>query len=173
MILLYTALGAGVLALLFALVTAQRVLREDTGTDAMRRIAALIQEGAAAFLRREYTFLAMFVGVVALLIAVFVDNDITGKFAALGIVEQGELTGLPRTAIAYILGGLASASAGYIGMYIAVRANVRTAAKAREGLNPALRVAFSSGRLDTSRLLALAVWAVAGLLVARRAFRWD
>jgi K(+)-stimulated pyrophosphate-energized sodium pump len=56
--LLYTALGAGVLALLFALVTTQRVLREDTGTDTMRSIAALIQAGAAAFLRREYTFLA-------------------------------------------------------------------------------------------------------------------
>ena len=130
MILLYAALGAGVLALLFALVTAQRVLREDTGNDTMRRIAALIQEGAAAFLRREYTFLAAFVAVVAVLIAAFVDYDITGKFAELGIVERGELTALPRTAIAYILGGLASASAGYIGMYIAVRANVRTAAKA-------------------------------------------
>ena len=143
--LLYLALGAGVLALLFAVVTTRRVLGEDTGTDAMRAIATLIQEGAAAFLRREYTFLAGFVVVVGVLIATFVDYDVTGKFAALGIVEAGEFTGLPRTAISYVLGAIASATAGYVGMYIAVRANVRTAAKAREGLNPALRVAFSSG----------------------------
>jgi K(+)-stimulated pyrophosphate-energized sodium pump len=143
--LLYFTLGAGVLALLFAVVTTRRVLREDTGTDTMRSIAALIQAGAAAFLRREYTFLAAFVAVVGLVIAVFVDFDATGKFAALGIVEAGALTGLPRTAIAYVLGAIASATAGYVGMYVAVRANVRTAAKARVGLNPALRVAFSSG----------------------------
>ena len=143
--LLYLALGAGVLALLFAVVTAQRVLREDTGTEAMRAIASLIQEGAAAFLRREYAFLAVFVAVVAVVLAVFVDFDVTGKFAALGIVDEGRFTGLPRTAIAYVLGAVASALAGYIGMYVAVRANVRTAAKARVGLNAALRVAFSSG----------------------------
>jgi K(+)-stimulated pyrophosphate-energized sodium pump len=143
--LIYFTLGAGVLALLFAVVTTRRVLREDTGNDTMRSIAALIQAGAAAFLRREYTFLAAFVAVVGLVIAVFVDFDVTGKFAALGIVEAGALTGLPRTAIAYVLGAIASGAAGYVGMYVAVRANVRTAAKARVGLNPALRVAFSSG----------------------------
>jgi K(+)-stimulated pyrophosphate-energized sodium pump len=143
--LLYTALGAGVLALVFALVTAQRVLAEDTGTDTMRSIAALIQAGAAAFLRREYTFLTVFVAIVAVLIAVFVDFDVTGKFAALGIMETGRFTTWPRTAIAYVLGAVASGTAGYVGMFIAVRANVRTAAKARVGLNPALRVAFSSG----------------------------
>src|SRR5688500_19146655 len=143
--LLYVALGAGVLALVFALVTARRVLREDTGTDLMRSIATLIQEGAGAFLRREYTFLAGFVALVTVLIAIFVDYDVTGKFAALGIVEEGQFTELPRTAIAYLLGGFASAAAGYVGMYVAVRANVRTAAKARVGLNAALRVAFSSG----------------------------
>ena len=68
----------------------------------MRAIAALIQSGAAAFLRREYTFLAGFIVVVATLIAVFVDFDVTGKFAALGIAEQGAYTNLPRTAIAYV-----------------------------------------------------------------------
>ena len=126
--LLYLALGGGVLALLFAIVTTQRVLREDTGNDTMRAIAALIQAGAAAFLRREYTFLAGFVAVVAVVIAVFVDNDVTGKFAALGIVEAGAYTGLPRTAIAYVLGAIASGTAGYVGMFIAVRANVRASA---------------------------------------------
>jgi K(+)-stimulated pyrophosphate-energized sodium pump len=143
--LIYIALGAGVLALLFAILTTQRVLREDQGDDTMRSIAVLIQEGAAAFLRREYTYLAGFVVIVAVIIAVFVDFDVTDKFADLGIAEEGEFTGLPRTAIAYVLGAIASGTAGYAGMYVAVRANVRTAAKAREGLNPALRVAFSSG----------------------------
>ena len=109
----------------------------------MRRIAAAIQEGAAAFLRREYMFLTAFVVVVFVVLTVFVDYDVLDKFGALG--DRGNLTDLPRTAIAYVIGALASASAGYIGMNVAVRANVRTAAKAREGLNPALRVAFSSG----------------------------
>jgi K(+)-stimulated pyrophosphate-energized sodium pump len=161
--LLYTAFGAGVLALVFALVTTQRVLREDTGNDTMRAIAALIQAGAAAFLRREYTFLAGFVGVVAVLIAAFVDFDITGKFAALGIIEAGRYTELPRTAIAYVLGAFASASAGYVGMYIAVRANVRTAAKARTGLNAALRVAFSSGAVMGMTVVGISLVFLAGL----------
>jgi K(+)-stimulated pyrophosphate-energized sodium pump len=87
----------------------------------------------------------VFVVVVAAVIAIFVDLDVTGKFAALGIVEVGNFTQLPRTAIASVLGAIASATAGYVGMFVAVRANVRTAAKARVGLNAALRVAFSSG----------------------------
>jgi K(+)-stimulated pyrophosphate-energized sodium pump len=161
--LLYTALGAGVLALLFALLTARRVLREDTGTDVMRGIAALIQAGAAAFLRREYTFLAGFVAVVAVLIAVFVDFDVTGKYAALGIIEAGAFPELPRTAISYVLGAVASATAGYVGMYIAVRANVRTAAKARVGLNPALRVAFSSGAVMGMTVVGISLVFITGL----------
>ena len=161
--LLYLALGAGALALLFAIVTAQRVLREDAGDDRMRAIAALIQDGATAFLRREYTFLSMFVIVVAVMIAILVDFDVTGKFAALGIVEAGNLTGLPRTAIAYILGAVASATAGYVGMYVAVRANVRTAAKARQGLNPALRIAFSSGAVMGMTVVGISLIFLSGL----------
>ena len=169
--LLYLALGAGILALMFAFFTTQRVLREDTGTDAMRAIAKLIQEGAAAFLRREYTFLAGFVGLVTVVIAVFVDADVTGKFAALGIVEQGRFTELPRTAIAYVLGAFASAAAGYVGMYVAVRANVRTAAKARVGLNPALRVAFSSGAVMGMTVVGLSLVFLAGLYLTFQHFQ--
>ena len=171
MLLLYIALGAGVLALLFAVVTAQRVLREDTGTDTMRAIALLIQEGAAAFLRREYTFLAGFVVVVSVLIAIFVDYDVTGKFADLGIQDEGEFTELPRTAIAYVLGAFASALAGYVGMYIAVRANVRTAAKARVGLNPALRVAFSSGAVMGMTVVGLSLVFLAGIYLVFQHFQ--
>jgi K(+)-stimulated pyrophosphate-energized sodium pump len=139
--LLIIALIAGVVALLFALWTARQVLKVDEGTEVMRDIARAIQEGAAAFLRREYQFLAVFVVAVAVVLTIFIDYDVLDRFG----VQNGQLTDAPRTAIAYILGALTSATAGYAGMYVAVRANVRTAAKAREGLNPALRVAFSSG----------------------------
>ena len=143
--LIITALVGAGCAALFSIYLTRGILAEDTGTEAMRQIAAAIQEGAAAFLRREYIFLSAFVVLVAAVIAVFVDFDVLDKFEELGIGEQGNLTDLPRTAIAYVIGAIASASAGYIGMNIAVRANVRTAAKARVGLNPALRIAFSSG----------------------------
>ena len=138
---LYLALGAGVLAIVFALVTARSLLSEDEGNEAMREIAGAIQVGAAAFLRREYTYLAVFVGIVTVVLAVFVDYDVLDRYPG----GEGELVDLPRIAISYVLGALASSVAGYIGMYVAVRANVRTTAKAMVGLNPALRVAFASG----------------------------
>ena len=138
---LFLALVAGVIGLVFAVITARQLMTEDEGDETMRAIGVSIQEGAAAFLQREYTFIAGFVVLVTIVLAVFVDFDALDKFAD----GQGKLTDLPRTAISYLLGALASATAGYIGMYVAVRANVRTAAKARIGLNPALRVAFSSG----------------------------
>ena len=118
------SLGAGIIALLFAAVLTFRLMKEDQGTDVMRRIAKAIQEGAMAFLRREYTYLAVFVIVVTIIVAVLVE---------------------PRTAVAYVMGALISAATGFLGMVVATRANVRTAAAAMRGLNPALRVAFSSG----------------------------
>jgi K(+)-stimulated pyrophosphate-energized sodium pump len=139
--LLIIALIAGVVALLFALWTARQVLKVDEGTEVMRDIARAIQEGAAAFLRREYQFLAVFVVAVAVVLTIFIDYDVLDRFGE----QTGQLTDAPRTAIAYVLGAITSATAGYVGMYVAVRANVRTAARARESLNPALRVAFSSG----------------------------
>jgi K(+)-stimulated pyrophosphate-energized sodium pump len=135
------AIVAAVGALLFAFVTAQGVLKEDQGDDTMRGIAVSIQEGANAFLRREYSYLAVFVVFVAVVLVVFIDYDVLDRFGE----QSGKLTDAPRTMISYVIGACASALAGYIGMKIAVQANVRTAAKAREGLNPALRVAFSSG----------------------------
>jgi K(+)-stimulated pyrophosphate-energized sodium pump len=141
MLAIVIAVVAALVALAFALIVAQRVLKEDEGDDTMRAIAVAIQEGAGAFLRREYTFLAGFVVVVAIIIAVFIDFDVLDRFGE----QVGEFADLPRTAFSYVLGALASGLAGFVGMQIAVRANVRTAAKARTGLNPALRVAFSSG----------------------------
>ena len=126
------ALAAGGAALLFALFTAIRVLRADAGNQRMRAIGDSIREGAATFLRREYLILAPFVIVVAAGLWVLID-------------WWTEERTVPETAIAYLAGTVCSATAGFIGMNVAVRANVRTAAAAMHGLNPALRVAFSSG----------------------------
>jgi K(+)-stimulated pyrophosphate-energized sodium pump len=141
MSLLFIALAAAAGALLFALFNATRILSEDEGTEVMRDIATAIQEGAGAFLRREYTFLAAFVVVVFVVLLVFIDYDVLDRFGE----QEGNLADAPRTAISYLIGAIASGLAGFVGMQVAVRSNVRTAAKARTGLNPALRVAFSSG----------------------------
>lgn len=151
--LLLITFAAGVIALVFAFITARRVIAEDEGTDEMKGIAHAIQEGAAAFLRREYTFLAAFVVLVAIILVLFVDYDVLDRFGE----QEGNFTDLPRTGIAYIFGAVSSALAGYVGMYIAVRANVRTAAKAREGLNAGLRVAFSSGTVMGISVTGIAV----------------
>ena len=98
------AFGAGVLALIFAGFLAVKVMREPQGNDDMQAIARSIQIGAMAFLRREYTYLSIFVVVVAILIAVLIE---------------------PETAIAYVLGAVISAATGFLGMIIATRANVR------------------------------------------------
>ena len=127
---LILAIAAGVVALAFAGFLAMRVLAADEGSERMKEIGAAIQEGANAFLRREYTVLAGFVVIVFIVLLV------------LGIVreEQDEMT-----AVAYLAGAVASALAGFVGMRIAVKSNMRTAAAAQTGLNRALRVAFSSG----------------------------
>ena len=130
---LIVALAAGVVALLFAAFTASRVLGAEPGNELMRSIGDSIRAGAGAFLRREYMSLLPFVAVVAVVLGVLdytvFDHDMA----------------VPATAISYLAGALCSGCAGFIGMNVAVRANVRTAAAAQRGLNPALRVAFSSG----------------------------
>ena len=156
---LWVAIVAALVALAFAVVATQRLLGEDEGDDTMRSIAEQIQIGAAAFLRREYTFIAVFVVVVAVVLLVFRDLDVLDKLDS----GSGNLTDLPRFAIAYIVGAIASATAGYVGMYVAVRANVRTTAKAREGLNPALRVAFSSGSVMGMTVVGISLGCLAAL----------
>ena len=130
---LIVALAAGAVALVFAAFTAMRVLAADPGNELMRSIGDAIREGAGAFLRREYLTLVPFVVVVTVILGVLdytiFDHDLP----------------VPATAISYLVGTICSGTAGYIGMNVAVRANVRTAAAAMRGLNPALRVAFSSG----------------------------
>ena len=126
------ALVAGGLALAFAALMAKRVVSAEPGTQRMRAISDAIREGSSAFLRREYLVLVPFVMVVAVVLGVLIDW-----------ITLGET--VPKTAISYLAGTICSATAGFIGMSVAVRANVRTAAAAMHGLNPALRVAFSSG----------------------------
>ena len=127
------AIVAGAVALLFAAVTTLRVLNTEQGNERMQAIGAAIRQGAGAFLRREYMTLLPFALIVTIVLGVLDYTVFTHEIAA------------PATAISYVAGTICSALAGFIGMNVAVRANVRTAAAAQTGLNPALRVAFSSG----------------------------
>lgn len=140
------ALILGLVGVGFVIWQIQRVLSEDDGNDTMRTIAAAIQEGAAAFLNKEYTILAIFVVVVALIIAVFLSW---------------------QTAVCFVTGALTSALAGYLGMWIAVRSNVRTAAAAARSLNDGLRVAFGSGSIMG---MAVVSFGILGLTILYLAF---
>ncbi len=124
---------AGVIALAFAAIMAMRVVKADAGNDRMTEIGDAIRVGASAFLSREYRALLPLVVVVTIVLAVLDYTFFTHRL------------GIPATAISYLVGTLCSGLAGFVGMNVAVRANVRTAAAAMRGLNPALRVAFSSG----------------------------
>lgn len=139
---LLASLAAGVLALLVGAFLTRRVMNQDEGNETMAGIAKAIQEGSMAFLKREYTYLAIFVAVVTVVV--------------------GALVG-PKTAISYVLGAVISGATGYLGMTVATRANVRTAAAAIKGLNPALQVAFSSGAVMGLSVVGLGLLGV-GLL---------
>ena len=130
---LIAAITGGV-ALCFAAILAARVVKADQGNTRMMNIAQAIKEGALAFLRREYLTMVPFIVLVAIVLWLLIDSS---------LVTDGDW--IPRTAIAYLVGTICSATAGFIGMSVAIRANVRTTAAAMRGLNPALRVAFSSG----------------------------
>jgi len=120
--LLYVGLIA-VIALLFAAYLITRILKESPGDAKMVEIASAIREGAMAFLFREYKMLVIFVVVLAIIIALTLD---------------------PLTVIAFVLGAIASVLAGFIGMNIATKANVRTTNAAKKGFQ-ALKIAFNSG----------------------------
>ncbi len=125
---LATFVGA-VLALVFALVMAKRVLKFDEGTEKMKKISASIRQGANAYLKRQYTIVSIFFG---------------GMFIILSVMAIfGLLT--PYVPFAFITGGVFSGLSGFVGMKIATAANARTANACRTGLNKGLRVAFSAG----------------------------
>ncbi|MCR4441651.1 MAG: sodium-translocating pyrophosphatase [Peptococcaceae bacterium] len=124
---------AGVAALLFAFYLANRIAKVSPGNETMQEIAEAIHEGAMAFLFREYRTLVLFVIGVA------------GFIVAAGVLTPGAESLQPETAVAFVVGAVCSVSAGYIGMNVATRANVRTANAARESANKALGIAFSGG----------------------------
>ncbi len=137
----------GAAALIAACFFQAKVMRAPTGSERMQEIARAVQEGARAFLVTEYKVLAIFVAVVA------------GALFMLG-EDRG---GGPNTVVAFLLGAILSASAGWIGMYTATRAAVRTTEAAKTGLAPALSVAFSSGAVMGMTVVGLGLLGVAAL----------
>ena len=124
--LIYFAPVLGICALLFAFYLTKKVGKQDAGTDRMKEIAAFSHEGARAILTAEYKILVVFVAVLFVLIGIGIGNWVT--------------------AVCFLVGALFSTAAGYIGMNVATKANVRTAAAAKDsGMNKALSIAFSGG----------------------------
>ena len=164
MISLLAALGASVLAVAVAGFLYNRVISKPQGITAVTDIGNLIQEGALAFLRREYSILAVFVAVVFVVLALLIDFNLTGNEKIEDLLSSGNvnLTG-PWTAVSYLAGALGSALAGFIGMSIAVRGNTRTATAAASGLNQALRVAFNSGAVMGMAVVGIGLLGVTGL----------
>lgn len=143
---IFLAIAAGGVGLVTAALLAMRVLRQSQGKQEVVAIGELIQEGSAAFLRKEYSILAVFVVIIFAVLALFIDYNILDNATIKGLGEGGAMTSQgPWTAIAYLLGAIGSGLAGFIGMSIAVRGNTRTATAAQTGLNKALQVAFSTG----------------------------
>ncbi|MGE3274678.1 MAG: sodium-translocating pyrophosphatase [Vicinamibacterales bacterium] len=137
--------GAPVLAALFAFVLIRAIGQKDAGDERMQRIAALIRQGAMAFLRVEYSVLAVFVLVMVALLAAF-------------LPQHG-----PETAMSFVVGATLSAIAGWVGMRTATTAAVRTTQAARTGLADALRVAFSSGAVMGLTVVALGTFGITAL----------
>ncbi|HAL48783.1 MAG TPA: sodium-translocating pyrophosphatase, partial [Dehalococcoidia bacterium] len=126
MTIIYLAIGAGVFALAYAALLTIRILKSDAGSEQVQAIGRAIQEGAMAFLSREYRLLAIFVVIMFIVLAVFIDLDVLDKI-------PGDSESVPKTAISYLVGAIGSGLAGFIGMSIAVRANTRTTVQAQRG----------------------------------------
>jgi K(+)-stimulated pyrophosphate-energized sodium pump len=146
--LIYAIPVFGILGLAFTFWKSAWVAKQDEGTDRMKRIAHAVQEGAMAFLRAEYKVLAIFVGCVAVLLAI-------GGFTS----EQSHWL----VAVSFIVGAFCSALAGFIGMKVATKANVRTTHAARTGLGAALEIAFSGGAVMGLGVVGLGVLGLGSL----------
>lgn len=141
---LYISLSVGLLSLVYAGFNAYRVLKQDAGTDKMKEIAKAIQEGAMAYMHRQFKTIAIFAIVLFVLLS-----------WALGL----------NVGISFVLGAAFSAVAGYVGMNVSVRANVRTAAAAKEGLGQALTAAFRGGSVTGLAVVGLSLAGVSGLFL--------
>ncbi|MGV3456944.1 sodium/proton-translocating pyrophosphatase, partial [Sphingomonas sp.] len=142
MTIVYIAIVCGLIAVLYGLVTSQQVLRAPAGDQKMQDIAAAIQEGAKAYLGRQYTTIAI-VGVVVAAV----------MFFTLGALST----------VAFLIGAILSGVAGYVGMNISVRANVRTAEAARGSLQGGLTLAFRAGAVTGVLVAGLGLLSIAGL----------
>ena len=154
----YLIPAAGILALLYAFVKARWVSAQDAGTDVMQEIAANIADGARAFLRREYRVLIIFVLAVAALLA----------FANSQEVESSWMI-----AVSFVVGAFCSGLAGFIGMTVATKANVRTTSAARNSLGAALNVAFSGGLVMGLSVVGLGLLGLGSLFIAYNGIGWD
>ncbi len=138
---LFWVLGSAVLAIIYGVVLIAWILRQKTGTPKMVEIATAIQEGASAYLNRQYSVVA-----------------VVGAIIFVGLLVFFNVT----TAVGFLVGAISSAAAGYIGMSVAVRANVRTAEAAKNGLGAALDTAFKGGAVTGLMVVGLALLSVAG-----------
>jgi K(+)-stimulated pyrophosphate-energized sodium pump len=155
----WIALIVSVVGIVYAWSTAQWVLRQDPGNERMQKIAAAIQEGAQAFLQREYRYVTIVVVVVTVVLLIL---------SAIGPFNMSWLT-----AVAFVSGAAASALTGYIGMSIATRANLRTTQAASKSLNEGLQVAFASGSVMGTAVVSLALLGISLLFVIFTAILGD
>src|SRR5262249_48776800 len=141
----------GLLAVAFAAYLARDVLSRDKGTSAMQEVAGMIFEGAMAFLQRQYRTIAIFAVIAAVLIGLL-----------LGWLSGNQELAV-QTSIAFLLGAFCSGLAGFIGMYVAVQANVRTAAAAQRSLKEAIVVSLRGGAVSGFLVVALSLLGVLGV----------
>jgi len=147
---LYAIPASGVLALLYALFTASWINKQPQGTEKMVTIAGHIADGAIAFLKREYKVLIIFVVSVAII---------------LGWANMGREGTSPMIAVSFVVGAFCSALAGFFGMKVATKANVRTTHAARTGLAGALNIAFSGGLVMGLSVVGLGIIGLSGLFI--------
>ena len=144
----------GIIGLLYTFIKFKWVSKQDAGTDRMKEISTYIAQGAMAFLRAEWKILGYFVVIVVLLLGVMVSFNANSHWAI---------------AVAFVIGAVFSATAGYIGMRVATKANVRTAHAARTSLSKALKVSFTGGSVMGLGVAGLAVLGLGGLFIILKA----